>query len=172
LVKVREAKSRTELREKTEFEQAVLDIRRTARVVAGGRRFSFRATVAVGNRNGKVGVGVGKGPDVSTAVEKGVYQAKKHLIVVPLTDKKTIVHATEGKMGAARVILKPAPEGRGLVAGGSVRVIADLAGIKNLTAKILGRTTNRLNNARATMEALKKLRSPITNSPSQINSPS
>lgn len=145
-------------REKSEFDQKVLDIRRTARVVAGGRRFSFRATVVIGNRNGKVGVGMGKGPDVSTAVEKGVYQAKKHIILVPLTDKKTIPHSSFGKLAAARVLLKPAREGRGLVAGGAVRVIADLAGIKNLTSKILGRTVNKLNNAKATMEALKKLK--------------
>ncbi len=145
-------------REKSEFDQAVLDIRRTARVVAGGRRFSFRASVAIGNRNGKAGFGVGKGADVTSAVEKGVFQAKKNLILVPITDKKTIPHEVEGKVGAARVILKPAREGRGLVAGGPIRRIADLAGIKNITAKILGRTANKLNNAKAVMEALKKLK--------------
>lgn len=146
------------VREKSEFEQGVLDIRRTARVVAGGRRFSFRATVVVGNRKGKVGLGVGKGADVSSAIEKGVYQAKKNIIMVPLTDKYSIPHEVKSKVSASRILLKPAREGRGLVAGGPVRLIADLAGIKNLTAKILGRTTNKLNNARATMEALKKLK--------------
>ena len=145
-------------REKPEFDQKVLDIRRTARVVAGGRRFSFRATVVIGNRNGKVGVGVGKGLDVTSAVEKGVFQAQKSMIAVPLNNKKTIPHEVQAKFSAGFVILKPAQEGRGLVAGGPIRVIADLAGIKNLTGKILSRTPNKLNNARATMEALKKLK--------------
>lgn len=146
-------------REKSEFDQKVLDIRRTARVVAGGRRFSFRASVVVGNRNGKVGLGVGKGADVSTAVEKAVNQAKKAIIFVPLTDAKTIPHESQAKFSSARVLLKPAREGRGLIAGGPVRVISDLGGIKNLTGKILGRTVNKLNNAKATIEALKKLKS-------------
>lgn len=159
MVKIRERKPRQEHeREKSEFDQAVLDIRRTARVVAGGRRFSFRATVAVGNRNGKIGVGVGKGSAVSEAVEKGVNQAKKHIFVVPITDKKTIPYAVEGKMSAARVLLKPGREGRGLVAGGPVRIVADLAGIKNLTSKILGRTANKLNNSFAVVDALKKIK--------------
>ena len=124
-------------REKSEFEQRVLDIRRTTRVVAGGRRFSFRATVIVGNRNGKVGVGVGKGVDVATAVDKGVFQAKKNVIIIPLTEHKTIARQVEAKFSAANVLLKPAREGHGLVAGGPIRVVADLAGIRDLTAKIL-----------------------------------
>ncbi len=154
----RERRSGSIIREKSEFDRTVLDIRRTARVVAGGRRFSFRASVAIGNRNGKVGLGVGKGPDVTQAIEKGTHQAKKNLIIVPLIDKKTIPHEVEGKLSAARVILKPAREGRGIVAGGPIRVVAGLAGIKDLTAKILGRTPNKLNNAKATIEALKKLK--------------
>lgn len=159
MAKPRERKFNPEFgREKSEFDQKVLDIRRTARVVAGGRRFSFRATVVVGNRNGKVGLGVGKGSDVSGAVEKAVYQAKKQMIIVPLNDKRTIPHVVWAKFSAARVIFKPAKEGRGLVVGGPVRIIADLAGIKNLTGKILSRTANKLNNARATMEAFKKLK--------------
>ncbi len=140
------------------MDQKVLDIRRTARVVAGGRRFSFRATVVVGDRNGRVGLGLGKGVSVADAVDKGAFQAKKHLITVPLTAGKSIPHAVEAKFSAARVVLKPGREGRGIVAGGPVRVLADLAGIRNLTAKILSRTPNKLNNARATMEALKKLK--------------
>lgn len=159
MARPRERRQHGEVREKSEFDQGVLDIRRTARVVAGGRRFSFRATVVVGNKKGKVGVGVGKGADVKGAIEKAVFQAKKYLISIPITDKKTIPQAVAAKVSASRVILKPAREGRGLVAGGPIRMIADLAGIKNLTAKILGRTVNKLNNARATMEALKKLRS-------------
>ena len=158
MARPRERKQYHEAREKSEFDQKVLDLRRTARVVAGGRRFSFRATVVIGNRNGKVGLGLGKGADVSTAVEKGVNQAKKHLVFVNLGDKKTISKEVEVKYAAARILLKPAREGRGLVVGGPIRVIAELAGIKNLTGKILGRTPNKLNNARATMEALQKLK--------------
>lgn len=145
-------------REKPEFDQKVLDLRRTARVVAGGRRFSFRAAVVVGNRMGKVGMGIGKGSDVASAVEKATFQAKKYIIVIPLNAHRTIPHEVEAKFAAARVLLKPAGEGRGLVAGGPIRVIADLGGIKNLTSKILGRTANKLNNGKATLEALKKLR--------------
>lgn len=147
-------------REKSEFDQKVLDVRRTTRVVAGGRRFTFRATVAVGDRKGRVGVGVGKGADVASAVAKAVYGAKKYLILVPITKACSIPHEVIGKASAARVLLKPAKEGRGLVVGGPVRAIAELAGIRNLTAKILGRTPNKLNNARATIEALKKLKTP------------
>lgn len=154
----RERRTNQPGREKSEFDQIVLDVRRTARVIAGGRRFSFRAVVVVGNRNGAVGVGVGKGPDVATAVEKASYQGKKQVIRVPLTPARTIPYEVEAKFAAARVLLKPAAEGRGLVAGGPVRPIAELAGIKSLTSKILGRTPNKLNNARAVMEALKKLR--------------
>ena len=134
-----------------------MDVRRTARVVAGGRRFTFRVTVVIGDRNGRVGVGVGKGVDVTTGIEKAVFQAKKHVLKIPLTAHKSVFGIVTGKMSAAKVLLKPAPDGHGLVAGGPVRVIAELAGIKNLTAKILGRTPNKLNNAKATMEALKKL---------------
>lgn len=148
---------RGEPREKSEYDQKVLDLRRTARVVAGGRRFSFRATVIVGNRMGKVGMGLGKGPDVASAVDKAVFQAKKSIIVIPLTDKKTIFREVMAKYKAAKIILKPAREGRGLIAGGPIRVIADLGGIKNLTAKILGRTVNKVNNARAVFQALGKL---------------
>jgi len=145
-------------RERSEFDQKVLDVRRTARVVAGGRRFSFRVAVVVGDRNGRVGLGVGKGASVGEAVEKGAYQAKKAVFAFPLTEGRSIPHEVKVKFAAARVILKPGGSGQGLVAGGPVRVVADLAGIRNLTAKILGRTSNKLNNAKATMEALKKLK--------------
>ena len=145
-------------REKPEYDQKVLDIRRTARVVAGGRRFSFRASVVIGNRNGKVGLGMGKGADVSSAVEKAVSKAKKDMIVVAVTKAKTIPYQVEGKASAARILLKPAQEGRGLVAGGPIRIIAELAGIRHITAKIVSRTPNKLNNAQATMQALKKLK--------------
>lgn len=157
----REQKDNRRERTKSDMDQKVLDIRRTARVVAGGRRFSFRATVVVGDRNGRIGLGLGKGVSVADAVDKGAFQAKKNLITVPLTAGKSIPYAVEAKFSASRVVLKPCREGRGIVAGGPVRVLADLAGIRNLTAKILSRTPNKLNNARATMEALKKLKAPI-----------
>lgn len=144
---------------RSEFDQKVLDIRRTARVVAGGRRFSFRATVVVGDRNGRVGLGMGKGANVAEAVEKGAFQAKKKVFMFPLNEAKTVAHEVRAKFAAARVVLKPAREGRGLVAGGPARVIAELGGIRNLTAKVLGRTANKLNNAQAVVEALKKLKS-------------
>ena len=144
-------------REKSEFDQKVLDVARVTRVVAGGRRFSFRATVAVGNKKGKIGVGVGKGLDVSQAVEKAVADAKKQMIVVTLREG-TIPHEVSAKFSSARIFLKPAPRGRGLVAGGAVRQVCDLAGISDISAKILSKSINKLNNARATLEALKKLK--------------
>ncbi len=154
-------------REKSEFDQRVLDIRRTARVVAGGRRFSFRATVVIGNRNGKIGLGLGKGTDVATAVEKAVNQARGSIIVVPLNERKTIPYPVRAKYSAARVLLKPGTEGQGLIAGGPIRIIADLGGIRDLTGKILSRTVNKLNNARATMEALKQLKTSVRPTPPQ-----
>jgi small subunit ribosomal protein S5 len=153
-IKIREPK----VREKPEFEQKLLDVRRTARMVAGGRRFSFRAVVIVGNKKGKVGVGVAKGADVSIAVDKAVKQAKKHLINVSTTENNSILYKVEAKYSAAQVMLKPAAKGRGVIAGGTVRTICNLAGIENITAKIIGRTNNKLNNAQATILALQKLK--------------
>ena len=157
---VRKTRDRKEpvIKEEPEFEQKLLDVRRTARMVAGGRRFSFRAVVIIGNKKGKVGVGVAKGADVTMAVDKAVRQAKKYLLEVPITAGGSIVFRIEAKYGAARVMLKPAPKGRGVIAGGTVRAICNLAGITNITAKILGRTNNKLNNARATLSALAKLK--------------
>ena len=141
-----------------EFEQKLLDVRRTARMVAGGRRFSFRAVVIIGNKKGKVGVGTAKGADVTMAVDKAVRQAKKQLFEFPITVDGSISFRVEAKYGAARVMLKPAPRGRGVIAGGTVRAICNLVGITNITAKILGRTNNKLNNARATLKALERLK--------------
>ena len=146
------------IREKPEFEQKLLDVRRTARMVAGGRRFSFRTVVVIGNEKGKVGVGVAKGANVSIAVDKAIKQAKKQLIEIPITLDGSIPYKIEAKFSAARVMLKPAAKGRGVIAGGTIRVICNLAGIKNITAKIIGRTNNKLNNARATILALQKLK--------------
>jgi len=145
--------------EKTEYEQKLLDVARVVRVVAGGRRFRFRAVMVIGNQKGKVGLGVAKGQDVSLAVEKATAKAKKHLIKIPLL-KGTIPHQVEAKYSSAKVLLKPGRPGRGIVAGGAVRVICNLAGIGSISAKIIGRTGNKLNNAQATIKALKSLRIP------------
>lgn len=144
-------------RERSEFDRRVLDIRRVARVVAGGRRFSFRATIVIGNRKGRVGVGIAKGKDVSAATEKAVHQAKKSLISVPITPAGSIAHEVRAKFSAAVVLLKPRPAGSGIVAGGAVRAVTELAGITNISSKVLSRTPNKLTNARATIEALKQL---------------
>jgi len=144
--------------EKSEYDQRVLDVARVTRVVAGGRRFTFRATVAVGNKKGKVGVGLGKSIDVSQAVEKAVADAKKNMIIVPLKEA-TIPHQVEAKYGSAKVLLKPAPRGTGMVAGGALRAICELSGVENISAKIISKSGNKLNNACAAIEALKKLKS-------------
>jgi len=154
----RERTIRTEREKpKEEFESKLLDLARVTRVSAGGRRFRFRAVVVIGNKNGKVGTGVAKGLDVAQAVEKATRLAKKNLIEVPII-KDTIPHQVNSKFGAAKILLKPQRKGRGLVAGGTVRVICNLAGIKNISSKVLGRTGNKLNNALATIKALKKLK--------------
>jgi len=140
-----------------EFQDRVLDLRRVARVTAGGKRLRFRATVVIGDGKGRVGVGIGKGLDVQLAVQKGKTEAKKHVMLVPMRGR-TIPHEVEAKFSAAHVRLKPAKEGHGLVAGGAVRVVLLLAGIKDCTGKCLGRTPNKLTNALATIEALKQLK--------------
>ena len=140
-----------------EFESKLLDLARVAHTRAGGKKLRFRAVIVTGNKAGKVGVGVASGLDVAQAVEKATFQTKKNVIEVPIVGD-TIPHDVEAKFGPARVLLRPQRKGRGLVAGGTVRVICTLAGIKNMSSKILGKTGNKLNNARATIEALKKLK--------------
>jgi len=139
-------------KERKQYEHRVIDIARVTRVMAGGRRFSFRATVVVGDQQGNVGVGTGKGSDTSAAVEKAYNNALKNMVFVP-TSSGTVDMDTEAKFGGARVLVKPAPEGHGIVAGGAVRTVFDLAGIRNVTSKMLG-SNNKLNNARATVRAL------------------
>lgn len=152
----RRAKTETE-RPKDEFESKLLDLARVAKVSAGGRRLRFRAVIIIGNKNSKVGVGVSKGLDVAQAVEKATRLAKKNIIEVPMVND-TIPYEVSSKFGAAKILLKPQRKGRGLVAGGTVRIICNLAGIKNISSKVLGRTGNKLNNAIATINAFKKLR--------------
>lgn len=144
---------------KSEFDEKVLEIRRVTRVVAGGKRFSFRATVVAGDRKGRVGIGIAKGLDVAAAVEKARRQAEKRMIRIDLKEGRTIPYDVEAKYSAARVRLKPVQEGHGLIAGGSVRAVLELLGVKDISAKVLGRTTNKLTNAMATLEALKKIKS-------------
>ncbi|MFA4998772.1 MAG: 30S ribosomal protein S5 [Candidatus Paceibacterota bacterium] len=140
-----------------EFESKLLDLARVTHVRAGGKRMGFRAVIVSGNHNGKIGVGVATGLDVAQAVEKATRLSKKNMITVAIIND-TILHQVEAKFGASRILLKPQKKGRGLVAGGTVRVICTLSGIKNISSKVLGRTGNKLNNALATVKALQKLK--------------
>lgn len=142
---------------RSEFDQKVLDIARVTRVTKGGKRFSFRATVVIGDNKGLVGVGVAKGRDVAQAIQKAVHQAKKTMIKLSLKNS-TILHPVSAKYNSAVVILKPAAAGNGVKAGGPIRAVAKLGGIENITAKLLSRTSNKINIARATIEALTKLK--------------
>jgi small subunit ribosomal protein S5 len=144
-------------KETSEWQERVVQVRRVTKVVKGGKKLSFRAIVVVGNEKGQVGVGVGKAADVVGAVRKGVADGKKHLVTVPLTRSSSIPHNATGIGGAAKVLMRPAAPGTGVIAGGSVRTVLELAGVKNILAKQLG-SSNPLNNARATLEALGSLR--------------
>lgn len=135
-----------------EFEEVVINIDRVARVVKGGRRFRFKALVVVGNRKNKVGVGVAKGADVQAAIAKATAIAKKHLVTIPVVNE-TIPHDMEVKLSGARVLIKPAAPGTGIIAGGVVRAVIGVTGIRNLLSKSLG-STNKVNIAYATVEAL------------------
>lgn len=143
-------------RERSEFDQATIDVRRVARVMAGGRRFSFSVTVVIGDKKGRVGVGLGKGADTALAIDKAVRDAKKHLITVPLTSDNSIRHDVSVKYASSIVSIIPSP-GRGLVAGSAMRTVLEYAGVTNVVAKILTRTKNKLTIARATVAALKSV---------------
>ena len=155
-------------KEKSEFDSRVLDIARVTRVTRGGKRFSFRATVAIGDGKGRVGIGVAQGRDVAQSVQKSTNRARKNLVEVPI-EKTTIPHQVQFKYHSAVVMLKPMPPGSGVKAGGPVRVITQLAGIENITAKLIERTNNKINIARATIGALKSLKSKIRNPKSETN---
>ncbi len=144
-------------KEKSEFDSKVLDIARVTRVTKGGKRFSFRATVAIGDGKSRVGIGVAQGHDVAQSMQKATHQARKNMITVPIK-KGTIPHEIKFKYNSAVVLLKPARSGTGIKAGGPVRVVAKLAGIENITAKLIERTGNKINIARATIGALAKLK--------------
>jgi len=144
-------------RVKPEFDQKIVSIRRVTRVMAGGRRFSFSVSMVIGDKKGKVGVGIGKAGDTQLAIEKAVRDAKKNMLVVPMDAEGRIPHDVHVKYASSEVMIMPAP-GRGLVAGSSVRTVLELAGVKDVTAKIFSRSKNKLNNARAAVEALKELK--------------
>jgi small subunit ribosomal protein S5 len=143
-------------RVRPEYDQKIISIRRVTRVMAGGRRFSFSVAMVIGDKRGKVGVGIGKAGDTQAAIEKAVRDAKKHMIVVPMNKEGHLPHDVHTKYASSEVMMMPAP-GRGLVAGSSVRTVLEHAGVKDVTAKIFSRSKNKLNNARAAVEALKLL---------------
>lgn len=140
----------------SEYEEKVLEIKRVAKKIKGGNTIGFTVLVVVGNRNGKVGYGYDKARNVSDAIQKAVAAAKKNIVEIKLKGK-TISHETFAKYGSARVVLRPAPEGTGIIAGGSVRIVAGLAGIKDISSKVLG-SKNKLSNVRCTIKALQKLK--------------
>ena len=139
------------------WQERVVQVRRVTKVVKGGKKLSFRAILVVGDEKGQVGVGTGKASDVIGAVKKAVADAKKQIISIPITKFSSIPHPTHGIYGAAEVIIRPSAQGSGVIAGGSVRTVLELAGVKNILAKQLG-SSNTLNNARAAVNALSHLK--------------
>ncbi|HLD50831.1 30S ribosomal protein S5 [candidate division WWE3 bacterium RIFOXYC1_FULL_40_10] len=141
----------------SEFEEKVLQIRRVTKKITGGSAISFTALVVVGDKKGRVGVGYGKAKDVSSAISKAIKEAKSELVTVSLKDN-TIAHEVEAKLGAARVLLKPAAKGSGIIAGGPVRTVIELAGIRDVSGKMINASNNKISNARCAIKALKKLK--------------
>lgn len=139
----------------SEFEEQVVQVNRVSKKTKGGNKVGFSALTVVGDNKGRVGVALGKAPDVSSAIRKGINQAKKNLVTIPLVDG-TIPFRIDIKVGAARIMLKPAPPGSGIIAGGAVRSVVSAAGIKNISSKMLG-TENKISNIYATLEALRKV---------------
>lgn len=150
------SKNNKEVPKTEEFEQKIIDLARVTRVMAGGKRMRFRACVVIGNKRGQIGFAIAKGADVTLAVNKAVTKAKKDLITI-ITKKDTIPHEVRVKYKAAQILLKPAPVGTGIKAGGAVREVLAISGIPNIVAKILG-SNNKINNVKATFVALQKLK--------------
>lgn len=140
---------------KDEFEEHVVKINRVSKKTKGGNKVGFSALIVVGDKKGKVGVGLGKAPDVASAIRKGISLAKKHTVSVPII-KGTIPFRVDVKVGAAKLMLKPAPQGSGIIAGGAVRSVVSAAGIENVSSKVLG-TPNQINNVLATLHALREI---------------
>jgi len=157
LTKNRRQPRRRPKREKPEFEQKILDIRRVTRVMGGGRRFSFSVAMLLGDKQGRVGVGIGKAGDTSLAIEKSIKQAKKNMFRITTTESMSIPHEVSAKFTASVVTLMPAP-GKGIVAGGAPRDILEIAGVRDVVAKLQSRSKNHLNNAKATVKALQSLK--------------
>ncbi len=143
----------------SEFDEKIVQVHRVSKKTKGGNKIGFSVLAVVGDKKGRVGVGLGGAPDVSSAVRKAVAYAKKHLLTVPMREK-TIPHEVRVKLGAARVMLKPAPPGTGVIAGGAVRAVVEAAGIRDVVSKILG-SKNQASNVYATMEALRNLKARI-----------
>ena len=154
LNKLKKNKKRSE--SATEYEERLIKVSRVSKVTKGGKKISFRAIAVIGNKNGKVGIGVAKADDVIDAFKKAKTDARKNLITIELTKSLTISHDITGNFGACKVIMRPSIEGSGVIAGGAVRTVLEVAGIKNIIAKQLG-SNNLLNNARASILALNTL---------------
>ncbi len=151
----RRSPRRGEIQEEKQFDERVVHIDRVARVVKGGRRFRFRALVVLGDHKGKVGIGIAKGADVTSAIAKAVEVAKKNMVSIALYNG-TLPHEAEAKVGGARILVKPASAGTGLIAGGVVRTVLEVAGVSNVLSKSLG-STNKINTAYATLAALQSI---------------
>lgn len=145
-------------RERSEFDSVTIAVRRVARVMAGGRRFNFSVSIVIGDKKGRVGVGLGKAADTALAIEKATRDAKKHMITVKRTENNSIAHDVSAKYASSTIAIMPST-GRGLVAGSAMRTVLELAGVTDVITKILSRTKNKLTIARATVEALKSLNS-------------
>lgn len=153
----RSRRGKREPRERSEFDQRTIELRRVARVIAGGRRFSFSAALVLGDRKGRVGVGLGKGGDTALAIEKATRDAKRNMITVNMTKTMSIPHDITAKYSSGIVSIKPAPR-RGIVAGSSAKLVLELSGVTDVTAKILSPSKNKLNIARATIKALEQIK--------------
>ncbi len=154
---IRKSSPRRETRVKPEFDQKIISIRRVTRVVTGGRRFSFSVGIVIGDRRGRVGVGLGKAGDTPLAIDKAVRDARKNMITVAMTKNGSIPHDVEAKFSSSRVLIMPSP-GKGILAGSSVRTVLEFAGLKEVSSKLFSRSKNKINNARVAIKALNQLK--------------
>ncbi len=155
----RKGAPRREARVKPEFDQKLIGIRRVTRVVTGGRRFSFSVGIVIGDHKGRVGVGMGKAGDTPVAIDKAVRDARKNMIKINLTKHMSVPHEAAAKFSGSQVLIMRAP-GKGVLAGSSVRVVLEMAGIKEVSAKLFSRSKNKINNAKAAIKALKMMKAP------------